>query len=490
MKVTVIGAGLGGLAVSCLLASKGHEVTVVEKNERPGGKIGEVRAQGFRFDTGPSLLTMPFILQSLFQRCGASLENYLHIEPLDPICRYFFKSGLEFDCHQRDCVNIAQIQDFAPEDVQAYRNFMAYSEKLYQRVKDSFLFNPLYGLSDLISLNWTDFLKIDAFKTVAQRIERQFSSRELQLFFKRFTTYNGSSPYQAPATMNVIPHVELNLGGHYIKGGIYRLVEALTKLAEKRGVTFKMNTNVENIVTRKGTVTGIADTQGHFYASDIVVSNADAYETYLEVLEPTDISKLQQKKIRETEPSGSGFVLLLGVNKTYKQLGHHNVFFSENYQREFDQIFNQKTMPDDPTIYVANTSYSDKDHAPEGASNLFILVNAPYLTEKWNWQKRGADYQNKIVRILENRGLAGLKKNITYSKAITPHDFYERYRSNKGSIYGTSSNSRASAFLRPHNKSRSVEGLYLVGGSTHPGGGIPLVILSALHATELIERYE
>lgn len=490
MKVIVIGAGLGGLASACLLASEGHNVTVLEKNEHPGGKIGEVRANGFRFDTGPSLLTMPFILKSLFEKCGASIEKYLTIQPVDPICRYFFSSGVEFDCHQNECVNIAQIQSFSPDDVASYQSFMKYSQKLYQRIKDAFLFNPLYGLSDMGSLNWIDFLKIDAFQTVAQRIDRQFDAPELKKFFKRFTTYNGSSPYQAPATMNVIPHVELALGGYYIEGGIYRLVEALVALARNKGVTFKMGTDIRQIMTPQGTVAGVKDSTGNRFSADIVVSNADAYETYMEAVNRSAISGFQKKKIQKTEPSCSGFVLLLGIDRQYDQLSHHNIFFSEDYEQEFDQIFNQKVMPDDPTIYVANTSYSDQTHAPDDASNLFVLINAPYLSEQWNWEKQKVRYQNKVVQVLERRGLTGLGKHIVYSKIITPRDFYVRYRSNKGSIYGTSSNSKFAAFLRPRNKSRSIKGLYLVGGSTHPGGGIPLVTLSALHVTELINRYE
>jgi len=490
MNINIIGAGLGGLAASCLLANRGHNVTVLEKNERPGGKIGEVTAEGFRFDTGPSLLTMPFVLDRLFEVCDANINDYLDIQPVNPICRYFYQNGTQFDCYKDNGVNIAQIQEFAPNDVQAYKKFQDYSEQLYERTKDAFLFNPLFGLSDLSSLNLTDFFKIDAFKTVAERIDGMFESTELRQFFKRFTTYNGSSPFQAPATLNVIPHVELAMGGHYISGGIFELIEALTKLSSKLGVTFQYDTEIKRIGIADGKVSGVTDVDGNHYPSDLVVSNADAAETYLNFVTDSEVSTLKQKKISSLEPSCSGFVLLLGIDKSYDELTHHNIFFPEDYQREFEQIFNEKVMPEDPTIYIANTSHSNPRHAPDGGSNLFVLVNAPYLSDQYNWQKREKQYKQKVIRALENRGLSNLEKHIVYSQSITPRDFYKQYRSNKGSIYGTSSNSKLSAFLRPRNKSRSIKGLYLVGGSTHPGGGIPLVTLSAFHAVELISRFE
>lgn len=490
MKIITIGAGLGGLAASCLLASDGHEVTILEKNARPGGKINELRAQGFRFDTGPSLLTMPFVLESLFKKCGTSLDEYLTIEAVNPICRYFYNNGTRFDCYKDPCVNIAQIQQFAPDDVEAYKKFMHYSQDLYEKTKEAFLFNPLYSLSDLNSLRLTDFFKIDAFKTVAECIDRQFQSSELRQFFKRFTTYNGSSPYQAPATLNVIPHVELGLGSYYIKGGMYQLVEALCQLAEDLGVAISTNTEIKKMTLENGKVTGVEDQAHHFHAADIVVSNAGIHETYLNIMDSADRSQRNERRLKRLEPSCSGFVLLLGIDKTYEQLSHHNIFFSEDYEQEFHQIFKEKTMPDDPTIYMADSSHTDPGHAPDGGSNLFILVNAPYLNDNCQWNERESNYKNFLIGELEKRGLDNLEQHIKYSETITPVDFYQQYRSNRGSIYGISSNSRLSAFLRPRNKSRSVDGLYLVGGSTHPGGGIPLVILSSFHAVELIRRYQ
>ena len=490
MDIKIIGAGLGGLAASCLLAQNGHEVTILEKNSSPGGKINQISVGGYRFDTGPSLLTMPFILEKLFKYCDVKIDDYLNIQPVDPICRYFYPNGIQFDCYQDSSLNTAQIQQFAPDDVQSYKEFIAYAEQLFEHTKDAFLFNPLYGLSDLSDLHLMDFFKIDAFRTVSERIDKQFESEELQQFFKRFTTYNGSSPYQAPATLNVIPHVELSMGGYYLDGGMYSLIEALTALAKRKNVTIQYDTEIKQINTEKNNIQGVTDADGNIHTADIIVANSDASETYLNLVDKEDISILKRKKVANVEPSCSGFVLLLGIDKTYNALTHHNIFFSQNYKQEFKQIFEDKVMPEDPTIYIANTSHTNPEDAPEDSSNLFILVNAPYLSDNIDWANKKEQYKEKVIQKLQEQGLTDLSDHIEYSNVITPKDFYQKYRSNKGSIYGTSSNSKLAAFMRPKNKSRVVKGLYLVGGSTHPGGGIPLVALSAFHAVELINRFE
>ncbi len=488
--VKVIGAGLGGLSAACLMASLGHTVTVLEKNEEAGGKVNQIGANGFRFDTGPSLLTMPFVLEELFKRCGADLDDYLNLRPVEPICNYFFSDGSRFRCYHDIEKTIAEVEGFAPEDPDHYREFMRYSAKLYDRTKDAFLFNPLYRFKDLFSVNPADFLRIDAFTTVSDRIDDYFESPHLRQFFKRFTTYNGSSPFQAPATLNVIPHVELDMGGYYIEGGMYSLVTALTRLAKSLGVDFIFGSEVEDILLHDSSVAGLKLGNGSRLKADLVISNSDAAETYTHLLPEAAVSGRKRERIESLEPSCSGFVLLLGIDRKYEILGHHNIFFSADYQKEFQQIFRDKVMPDDPTIYIANTSYSDPGDAPEGGSNLFVLVNAPYLSKEWNWKEHEESYAEKIITHLEHYGLEGLRRHIRFQHTITPVDFYQRYRSNKGSIYGTSSNSRTAAFLRPRNKSAQVEGLYLVGGSTHPGGGIPLVILSAFNAVELMQNYE
>ena len=488
MKISVIGAGIGGLASACLLASKGHQVTVFEKNKRVGGKMNLVEAEGFRFDTGPSLLTMPHILEKLFKQCGYTLSEHLTLTPLSPICRYNYQDGAVFDCFDNRLKTQTEINNIAPEDSEAYSRFLDYAESIYNKTADAFIYNPLYDLSDFKSLDLFSFFGIDAFSKVSEKVDQYFKSEYLRNFFKRFTTYNGSSPYLAPATLNVIPHVELNKGGFYVDGGMYKIAETLFWMAGSLGVEFVFEAEVFEIEVSEGNATGIRINDG-LIKSDLIVANSDATKTIVNLLPEASVSERKKQKTEGIEPSCSGFVMLLGIDHTYEQLVHHNIFFSDDYEQEFRQIFEEKIMPDDPTIYIANTSYSNSSHAPDGGSNLFILVNAPYLSKNFDWDKEADSYVEKVISELEDRGLTDLSQHICYQRIITPRDFYTKYLSNKGSIYGTSSNNKFAAFIRPRNKSRYMNGLYFVGGSTHPGGGIPLVIQSAFNAVELIERY-
>ena len=488
-KAIVIGAGLGGLSISSLLASRGYDVTVYEKNDTYGGKMQEFEMDGYRFDTGPSLFTMPFILEKLFEECGESLSEYIFFKELDPLCRYFYQDQTIFDNYSNRAETIEEIRKFAPEDDVSYSHFLDYSEKLYNKTADAFLFNPLYQFSDLKGLNLIDFLGIDAFSSVSKKVDEHFQSDYLRKFFKRFTTYNGSSPFQAPATLNVIPHVELNQGGYYVEGGMYRIADALYELALSQGVKFEFRSAVQSIHVDDSTASGVILETGDTKEADLVVANSDATDTILNLLDENAVSRSKRKRQKSIEPSCSGFVMLLGVEKQWEELRHHNVFFSENYEQEFWQIFQEKILPDDPTIYVANTSFTESAHAPDGCSNLFVLVNSPYVTKDQDWKELGESYSSFLIDELERRSLGGLKKSIAVKKIITPDDFLKLYGSNRGSIYGTSSNGLFSAFVRPRNKVRGLKNLYLVGGSTHPGGGIPLVVQSAFNAMSLIERH-
>lgn len=486
MNIIIIGTGIGGLSAGCLLAKQGHDVIILEKNDSVGGKLNEIISDGFRFDTGPSLFTMPYILDGLLQECGTSLIKELDMIALNVNCRYFYQDGTRFDNYSDRAQMLKEVRRIAPEDEKSYLKFLEYAESLDKKTRNAFVLNPLFSFSDLKNLNLFSFFAIDAFTTVSKRVDSTFKSPYLRQFFKRFTTYNGSSPYQAPATLNVIPHIELNEGGYYIKDGLYRIAECLRDLALSLGVTITYNTKVDRIHVLDEKIKGVETASGKLMETDLVVANSDASETILNLIDNQSISAKRKEKITELEPSCSGFVLLLGIDTQYEQLIHHNIFFSNDYKLEFTQIFDEKIMPEDPTIYIANTSFTDTDHAPDGSSNLFVLVNAPYLSDNYDWSK--SEYGDKVIRELESRGLTNLSQHIKFRSEITPQDFYEKYLSNKGSIYGTSSNDKFSAFLRPRNKSHEIEGLYFVGGSTHPGGGIPLVIQSAINAVELINR--
>jgi phytoene desaturase len=475
----VIGAGLGGLSTACRLAKSGLSVTVLEKNETVGGKVNLVESTGYKFDTGASLVTMKHIFDELFEFCGKRIEDYLEIVPLETICRYQWSDGTTFDASQNLQKTEAEIAKIEPQDVEGFRRFLADSKQKYEISERTFLAKSLNDLPKLLRPSYLpDLLKISTLSTLAKHNAKYFKSPKLQQLFNRFATYNGSSPYQTPATFALIPYVEFGLGAWSVSGGIYKIPKALTKLAEEIGVKFKLNCEVEKILIEGGKAVGILQKNGEILRSDFVVSNADAIETYRNLL--------PKKRYQKREPSCSGFVILLGTRKKFDQLSHHNIFFSDDYKAEFDSIFKQKIPAEKPTIYVCATSRTDATQAPESCENLFILINAPYLSEKVNWQIEAKPYRNLIVKMLEKCGLDGLESSIEFEQIITPEDFETKYRANKGSIYGISSNGIFSAFMRVPNKATDIENLYFVGGVTHPGGGMPLVLLSGKMAAELI----
>lgn len=484
-RVFVIGAGLGALSGAIRLARLGFEVEVYEKNARAGGKLNEQQLGDYRFDTGPSLLTMPFVIDELFQCAGVALAEKLTFDPLDPICRYFFTDGSVLDASSNLAKMKAALAKLSPRDAAAYEKFLRYSARIYKRTAEIFLFSPIHEFAKLLSpKNLATLLRlheIDPLHTVHQGVSRFFHDERIVQLFDRYATYNGSNPFRAPATLNIIPHVEYTLGSYYIRGGMYRLAEALHELAAQVGVKMNYSAPVEKILHNGRRVLGV-QVAGESRAADYVLCGQDVVVAHEQLLAGFE---QRRKKLARLEPSCSGLVFLWGVNKKHEALTHHNIFFSRDYKKEFAQIFEQRVPPEDPTIYVAITSKSDPEHAPAHGENWFVLLNMPYLTSTMNWKEALPKVRAITLEKLRRAGF-DIAKSLAVEDVITPEDFYERYRSNRGSIYGISSNSRSTAFKRPANRSRELRGLYFAGGSTHPGGGIPLVMLSGKMAAELI----
>lgn len=479
-EIIIIGAGLGGLSAACRLAKAGFSVSVLEKNETVGGKVNIVEADGYKFDTGASLLTMRHVLEDLFDFCEKRIEDYLEILPLEPICRYFWTDGTAFDASQNIEKTESEIAKLEPQDVENFRRYLADSRQKYEISERTFLAKSLNDLPSLLTpKNLPDLLRISTLKTLDKHNANYFKSEKLRQLFNRFATYNGSSPYQTPATFALIPYVEFGLGAWYVRGGMYQIPRALERLAAESGVKIYTESEVEKIVVENGKAVGVR-VGGEVFAADVIVSNADAIETYRELL------PVENRKIEAREPSCSGFVLLLGTRKKFNQLAHHNIFFSDDYKAEFDAIFKEKIPAPHPTIYICATSRTDETQSPANHENLFVLINAPYTNAKVDWEKEKQNYRDLIIEKLESFGLDGLNDSIDFEEIITPTDFETKYRANKGSIYGISSNGIFSAFLRVPNKAKDVENLYFAGGATHPGGGIPLVLLSGKMTAEMI----
>jgi phytoene desaturase len=478
-EVIIVGGGLGGLAAAIRLQAAGHRVRLLEKNERVGGKLNSVQADGFTFDTGPSLLTMPWVVRELWTATGRCADDVLSIMPVDPVCRYTWPDGTRWDHRAALPDLIAEMTRLSPPDAVSFFRFMAFAGRIYAATAEPFLLSPFRGWRDFITPRFfRDAPALDPLHTVDQAVRRYFRSPYLQQVFNRYATYNGSSPYRAPATFCIIPYIEFSEGGWYLKGGMYALARELLRLAETLGVEVETNAEVVAVSVHAGAARGVRLAQGRELAAERVIVNVDALHGLRHLVAPEHRRAWTNRRIDRFEPSCSGFVLLLGIDRDYPTLAHHNIFFSSDYPAEFRAIFDLQVPTPDPTIYVAATVRADSSHAPPGGMNLFVLVNAPATSERFQWEREARSYRDLVVRLLERRGLPGLSQHIRYEQMITPTDFQNRYYAWRGALYGPASNQPLSAFLRPPIVSPDVRNLYFVGGATHPGGGIPLVLLS------------
>lgn len=490
-KVAVIGAGFGGLSAAVRLAVAGWTVDVYDRLGYPGGKAGTLEADGFRFDTGPSLITLPEVYAELFAAGGRKLEDFLEFVPLAPICRYFWDDGMRFDAlpgRERFADEALRILG---EPRQNSLDFLAYSEKIHELTAELFLHRSLHDPRTYLSKRFFASLaqmgKIDAFATMDESIRRFISHPRLVQLFDRYATYNGSDPFQTPATLNIIPHVEYALGGYASRTGIHAIPRAIADLAQSIGVTFHWETNVESILTDTGRrVTGVR-VEGEDRTYDAVVSNVDVTGMYEGLLEDTDAPLY--RRYRRLEPSSSGLVFFWGMARRFPELTVNNIFFSSDYKREFQEIFYERKVPDEPTIYVNITSKVSTDDAPIDGENWFVLLNVPYVDGQ-DWEDETSRVRATVVARLSRILGTNVGDAVAYERVLTPVDIARDTGSHRGSLYGIASNARMSAFLRHPNRVKRYRGLYVCGGSAHPGGGMPLAILSGKIAAELLLRYE
>ena len=488
LPIVIVGAGLGGLSAAIHLAAAGRHVLMFEKNERVGGKLNSISEAGYTFDIGPSLMTMPWVLRETLAAAGTHLEDELVLLPVEPACRYYWPDGTRFEMWQSLPRLLEAIRQLEPADVSGFLRFLAYTSRIYDAAAEPFMLHPFTNLRELITpALLSNSLAIDPLRTVDQAVKSFFSSPYLRQLFNRYATYNGSSPYRAPATFNIIPFVEISQGGWYVRGGMYTIAEALERSARKLGVEIHTSRPVASIGSFQGRAQRVVLASGEEIPAAAIVVNADPRYAYSQLIEGGEASAAGLRKL---ELSCSGFILLLGVDRQYAALSQHTIFFSQDYPQEFAAIFEHGVPAPDPSIYVHVTACVDRQHAPAGHMNMFILVNAPAHTGRISWQREADGYADLIIRKLERMGLEGLSAHIDYRHIITPAELQERYHAPGGAIYGLASNSPWTAFLRPPIRARDRKGLFFVGGGTHPGGGIPLVLLSGRAAAQAVMSFE
>ncbi len=484
-QVVVIGGGVGGLSAAIRLAVAGKSVTVVEQNATVGGKMAQVFAEGYRWDTGPSVITMRHVLEELFEVAGRRLEDYLTLAPLEPLTRYFYTDGTVLDASSDIARMAEQIGKLDERDVEGYLAYLAYAARLHRITGPAFVYEEPPSLRSFTRVSPLDILKVDAWRSMDGAIKNFVHSPQLRQLLGRFATYVGASPYRAPATLNVIAHVEMTGGVWYPQGGIYRIAEALLRLAQELGVEVRTACTVRQIAVRDGQVQGVTLADETFLPAQAVIANVDVATVYEKLLPSNIVKPAKLQRLMNAEPSCSGFIMLLGVKGQNPRLAHHNIFFSDDYPAEFEAIFKRGVPPPEPTIYVSITAKSDPQDAPDGCENWFVLVNAPAVDGRFDWQAQSEPSGASILDQLAGYGL-DVRDKIRVQQIFTPLDLERMTGARGGALYGASSNNMLAAFKRPNNRATDVRGLYFAGGTTHPGGGVPMVMLSGKVAAGMV----
>jgi phytoene desaturase len=484
LKAIIIGSGIAGIASALRLNKKGYDVTVFEANSYPGGKLHAFKKDNFRFDAGPSLFTMPWLVDELFELYNLNPKDYFNYRSIDVVCNYFWEDGTKFSAkadQEAFVKEAAQKFDTKPELI---FNYLKSSREKYDLTASIFLEKSLHKLKTYLSKDTIKALlalsKLSINSTLNEVNRKYFSNAHLVQLFNRYATYNGSSPFKTPGIMSMIPHLEMNQGTYFPEGGMHAITKSLFELAKSQGVKFQFDTPVQKIEHQEGRVTGVS-THQEFHTADLVVSNMDIFSTYNRLLQNTK----KPDRVLEQERSSSALIFYWGVNKSFPGLDLHNILFSDHYEEEFEYIFDKKQLHTDPTIYINISSKENQEDAPTGKENWFVMINAPgNIGQDWEQIKKEAraNIIKKINRIL---GIH-LESLIETESLLDPISIETKTSSHQGSLYGASSNSKFSAFLRHPNFSSDIKNLYFCGGSVHPGGGIPLCMLSAKIVNDLI----
>lgn len=494
-RIAVIGGGLGGLAAACVLAARGYPVALFEKSPWLGGKAAMLKERGFRFDMGPTILTVPRVLDRIFREANRRLTDYLDLISLDPQWRCFFSDGSVLDLRADTKAMVKTLDQFAPGSSSGYRKFFDLSQRLH-RISDRFFFwRSVGGLSDVFELGnsfnlstLADVLSLKMGKSVAQVVRSHVPDARVAQMIDHFTQYVGSSPEQSPAVLCGIGHMQTADGIWYPRGGTRAVPEALGKLACELGVDLQTEIGVTRIERdQSGRVSRVHTDDGESHPVAAVVSNMDAVRTHQELLDGPPADKFLKR--RGYEPACSGVVLYLGLDRYYEHLLHHDFIFSADPHEEFNYIYHKGEPAPDPTCYVCAPAQTEPEVAPPGGEALYVLVHTPFLRPHHDWKKMLPVYRRVIIEKLKTTGgMKDLESRIRFEAHLTPQDIHERYRVLNGAIYGLASHGKYLGAFKPGNRSKDIPGLYLAGGAAHPGPGMPMVLMSGWIAADALDQ--
>lgn len=475
-KVIIIGAGFGGLSAAALLANKGYDVTVLEKNSSHGGRGRVWKEKGFIFDMGPSWYLMNDVFEKFFEELGEKPENYYKLKRLDPAYRIFFGNNKQLDIRADINKNRETFEKLEKGGAKKFDEYLKKSEYQYNIAMKDFIYKEYNKLTDMFSLKMlVEGSKLHVFENMDRYTKRYFNNSEARKILEYTLVFLGGSPKNTPAMYNIMSHIDFNMGVWYPDGGISAVADAIYKIAKKKGVKFKFDEPVEQIITENGKATTVK-TNKALYKADIVISNADYAHTELKLLDQK--SRTYDKKYwAKRVYAPSAFIIYLGIKGKIKSLTHHNLFFENDWQKHFDEIFNNPKWPKEPSYYISCPSKTDKKVAPKGHENIFVLVPvAPGLKDD---EVTREEYYNKTMTHIENLLGEKIRDKIVVKRIYSHRDFYNDYNAYKGTALGLSHTLMQTAVLRPRQKSRKVKNLYYTGQYTHPGIGVPMVIISS-----------
>jgi phytoene desaturase len=492
MKAVVIGSGIAGIGAAIRLQCMGFATEVFEANPYTGGKLSEIVQDGYRFDAGPSLFTLPEMVTELFHLAGEKPDEHFSYIRLETITHYFFEDGTFLQAFADPQRYAAELAEKLGVDARRIEQFLESSREKYELTADIFLKSTLHRLSAFtrpsaigkVVKAISQIRKLDLFRTMNDANEALLQHPKLVQLFNRYATYNGSNPYETPATLNIIPHLEHGIGAFFPVGGMHEISQSLTRLAQRKGVKFHLQNPVSQIITHqkngKKSATGIV-VNGQTIEADIVICNMDVTNGYRKLLP----QEKAPDKILNQPKSSSALIFYWGIARSFPQLDMHNIFFSANYREEFVHIFDKKTISNDPTVYVNITSKYKPDDAPKGCENWFVMINVPNNSGQ-DWDALIAQARQNIIAKLSRLLQTDIAPLIATEAILDPRSIESRTSSAMGALYGNSSNNRYAAFLRHANFSNKISRLYFCGGSVHPGGGIPLSLCSAKIVGDLV----
>lgn len=484
-RALVIGSGFGGLAAAIRLQARGYATTILEMRDKPGGRAYVYEDEGFVFDAGPTIITVPFVLEELAEVAGRRLEDYVRLVPCDPYYRLYFDDGRTFDYVGDPGRFEAEVRKFNPDDVEGYRKFAAYTKRVFDRAFTDLADHSFHSVWEMARVA-PDLMRLRAEQSVFRRVSHFIRDPSLRVAFSFEPLLIGGNPLRASSIYAMIHYLEKTWGVHFAMGGTGALVRGLVRLFEDIGGTVRLGTRVEEIAVESGQARGCRLATGEFLPAEVVVSNGDVANTYRKLIRPEHRRKWTDRRLERMQYAMSLFVIYFGTDRTYPHLPHHSIILGPRYEGLLGDIFDRKVVADDFSLYLHAPTRTDPSLAPPGCESFYVLSPVPHLGGGQDWDAIKEGYADRILASLEKDHLVpDLRKHLVTKRIFTPKDFEAQLDAYMGSAFQFEPILTQSAYFRPHNKSEDVEGLYFVGAGTHPGAGVPGVISSA----KVLERW-